>query len=634
VALRSSYATAAALLASIAAGIVASLAAGQDAQFDLLNYHLYNAFALLDGRIGFDLAPGSHQTFFNPLLDLPYYWLAVEWLPAHPRIVAAVQGIPYGLLIFLAFRINRRVFPARDGIGTLLAVIATALGVTAAATVSEIGTTMGDIPVAVLVLAGLSLLLRGEDFTGREAAIGDGAAGFLFGAAAGLKLVSAIFAPAAVVAILAVGGFRLRSWCRAGVFAAGAAIGFALAYGWWAWRMWTLTGSPAFPFFNAIFRSPWLPLTDFLDKRFLPRSLAQALFYPFWWVREQHGLVTELDFRDARLALAMVAVIVLAIAGAMTWRRGAARSANRTTLVFLVVFAVVGYVAWEAIFSILRYAVVLEVLGGTLIVAAVVAVAGARTQRRVLQALAAAAVLAGVFLWTAPLNWGRVPFGERTFAVDAPPLPPGSLVVLVGPALSWLLPFLDAPAMRAIGVNQTTVPGTTLYADATRLIAGREGPLVVLTSRSLSGDFVPLARQMGVAWDDVGCRPIASNITDEDSLCVTGAAAAAMPRAEPETGTLLARIVAFGPNPVDHGRPFNVQPGGQSAIWVRLDGPADPDYTLVLADTVLATVVDGNLLTAAVPDGLFAEPGALLLSIEAVRAGRRLRSSPVSFLVQ
>jgi hypothetical protein len=626
-ALRPSRGTAAALLASLAIGVAASLAVGQDVDFDLMNYHLYNAFALIDGRIGVDLAPGSHQTFFNPLLDLPYYFLAVEWLAAYPRVVAAVQGLAHGLLVFLAFRINRRVFRADDTAGTLLAVIATAIGVTGAATVSEIGTTMGDIPVAVLVLAGILLLLRGEESAGRGAVIGDGVAGLLFGAAAGLKLVGAIFAPAAVVAVLVVGAFRARALWRAGVFAGGAAIGFALTYGWWAWRMWTLTGSPAFPFFNRLFGSPWLPLTDFLDKRFLPRSAMQALFYPFWWIQKQHSLVTELDFRDPRLALAFVAIAGLAIAAA-TGRRRASQS---RPIVFLAVFAIVGYVAWEWIFSILRYAVVLEVLSGALIVAAITAAMGTFTRRRVLHAVAAGAVFVGVLAWTMPLNWGRVPFGSRTFAVDVAPLPPDSLVVLVGPALSWLLPFLDAPGMRAIGVNQTMAPGTTLYTQATRRIADHKGPLAVLTSRSLSGDFVPLARQMGVTWDDADCRPIASNITGEDSLCAKGIAT---PPAEAPVGSLPATIVAFGPNPVDHGRPFNVQPGGQSAIWVRLDRAADPDYRLVLADTALATVVDGNLLTAAVPDALFAAPGALPLTVEAIRNGRRFRSAPAAFIVQ
>jgi hypothetical protein len=36
-----------------------SLALGQDDNWDLRNYHLYNPFALVNGKIGLDLAPGQ-----------------------------------------------------------------------------------------------------------------------------------------------------------------------------------------------------------------------------------------------------------------------------------------------------------------------------------------------------------------------------------------------------------------------------------------------------------------------------------------------------------------------------------------------------------------------------------------------
>src|SRR5207244_919974 len=58
-----------------------ALALGQDDNWDLKNYHLYNAYALLNGRLGVDLAPGQWQSYFNPTLDLVYYGLMAA-LPA------------------------------------------------------------------------------------------------------------------------------------------------------------------------------------------------------------------------------------------------------------------------------------------------------------------------------------------------------------------------------------------------------------------------------------------------------------------------------------------------------------------------------------------------------------------------
>src|SRR5690606_8703572 len=47
-----------------------SLLRGQDANWDLRNYHLHNAWSWLHGRFALDLAPAQLQSYFIPLLDL------------------------------------------------------------------------------------------------------------------------------------------------------------------------------------------------------------------------------------------------------------------------------------------------------------------------------------------------------------------------------------------------------------------------------------------------------------------------------------------------------------------------------------------------------------------------------------
>jgi hypothetical protein len=93
-------------------------------------------------------------------------------------------------------------------------------------------------------------------------------------------------------------------------------------------------------------------------------------------------------------------------------------------------------------------------------------------------------------------------------------------------------------------------------------------------------------------------------------------------------------IVAFGPNRVIHGQPFNQQPSGESAIWVKLDRPAGQHYVLVLSGEHLPTVVKDNFLTAVVPSKLYSNAGSLPLLIEIIRYGRLARSKPVIFEVK
>jgi hypothetical protein len=61
--------------------------------WDLQNYHFYNGWAFVHGRLGWDLAPAQIQTLHNPLLDLPFYGtVAADWPPRR-----LTQGASFGL---------------------------------------------------------------------------------------------------------------------------------------------------------------------------------------------------------------------------------------------------------------------------------------------------------------------------------------------------------------------------------------------------------------------------------------------------------------------------------------------------------------------------------------------------------
>lgn len=47
------------------------------------------------------------QTYFNPLLDIPYYHAAFIHLVDRPRVVAFLMGLPFGLLAFATASIAR-----------------------------------------------------------------------------------------------------------------------------------------------------------------------------------------------------------------------------------------------------------------------------------------------------------------------------------------------------------------------------------------------------------------------------------------------------------------------------------------------------------------------------------------------
>src|SRR6185295_15458455 len=112
----------------------------------------------------------------------------------------------------------------------------------------------------------------------------------------------------------------------------------------------------------AVFQSRELAPMNIMDWQFLPRGMLDALAYPFYWLVGDNRS-SEYPFRDARFAVAMV-LIVLGIGRGLITRTDIFTRRDTQFLLFFVV----SYATWLAVFSIQRYAVVLELLCAPLIV--------------------------------------------------------------------------------------------------------------------------------------------------------------------------------------------------------------------------------------------------------------------------
>ncbi|MGA3399141.1 MAG: hypothetical protein ABSC95_07965 [Acetobacteraceae bacterium] len=506
-----------------------SLGQGQDRNWDLLNYHLYNAFSFVDGRFAHDLYPVGIQTYFSPLLDVPYYLLAVQLLPGLPRVVACLAGVPFGLLIVVVLRIARIALPAATPAEAWLAPIATAIGVSGTATWSEIGTTYGDIQVSALALAGL---LAPLSLLPRRATMRRGAwnramlvAGVLIGCAAGLKPTACILAPGALVALTLTAGGTRRAWTGAVVFCFGWAAGFALVYGWWGWLLYRRFGNPLFPLFNHVFASPWVPTDNGSDTRFMPRDAVQALFYPFFWLRGRAFVVAEVEVRDPRFALAYVAIAALAIGGLVRRVPGAHRRAGVTpqpVAVAICIFVAVSYVAWEVLFSILRYALGLEVLTGIIIIlglrAAVASGPAADFAARRLPVACAIVLVALVAVSSRP-GWGRLRhYGTSVFDIHAPAIPDDATIILAAKPIGFAAPFLRGKDIAFVGIAE--VPRAGLLRDEILRRVRHAAPALVLIDKP-PAYYAALLRSYGRQIDPAACQPVGNEFDRGLTLCGT-----------------------------------------------------------------------------------------------------------------
>lgn len=516
-----------------AGGGLVSVWLGQDANWDLKNYHIYNPWAFLHGRFGTDLFAAGLQTYFNPLLDLPYYFFAFNWFAHEPKAVAFLMGLPYGLLVFcLLYSAHvvladlRISLPYRMPVAVLLVVF----GVSGAATIPQVGTTFNEVQIAALIIAGVAILLSGlrdSAARGRHTIFW---AGLLFGLAAGLKLTAGIYAPAAVIGLFLVANQRREAFASAVIFSFAWGIGFVVTYGWWAYHLYSLTGNPMFPLFEGIFGTSWLGTGSWMDNQFKAKTATLAFLYPFSWIDSTARTVAEPIFSDPRFAVALLAFVVLAVMlclrhmGQPAFLGDSAKARMPRTSVFTLAFIVISYAIWLKMFSILRYAVSIEALLGLAI--GIILTVGARllqvriSERALL--VCAVVLLSGVALKTKYPEWGRSGYGDAVLKVQPVSLQPNSMLILLGSPNAYVLPDIakQNQGVQFVGITDDLLSARKfdMWKKLTQKVNSFNGPKYALVRAEETRRFAHLA-ELKLAVDESACQSFATNIDGYFKVC-------------------------------------------------------------------------------------------------------------------
>ena len=504
---------------------LASMLLGQDSNWDLRNYHLYNGYAVLNGRVGFDLAPAAFQTYFNPALDV-FYHLLNGALP--PRLAGFVMGALQGLNFIVLAAIARRLL---GGGQHRLALLLAGAGVLGSGFLSALGNTMGDNLTALPLLGGLYLVLRRWEALARAGAGTVAtmlAAGLLVGAASGLKLTNAVYAVALCLALLALPlDWRRRVWL-AFVFGVGVLGGIGVTAGWWFLTMWQTFGNPLFPQFNDLFRSPLALEQGVLDPHFRPRNLLENVLWPFisaFDTRRVSELGLKLMMWPA-LYLLLAALAATALARRFAGRAGAASPAASSAAssaapaldrraVFVLLFFVIGYVVWMRMFSIYRYLIPLELLAPLVFWLVWCRVTPAVAAARQWGAVVLALLVLSVF----PANtWGHAAWGARAYSAEVPALatPSASIVFLAhwDPPTGWITTFMPAPA-RIVSLGTGFPESDGWRQRIAQAIAERPGPhYLLLNAANNEKDGtrrrkLAAAQWLGMTDDAAGCGKLA-----------------------------------------------------------------------------------------------------------------------------
>ena len=503
----------------ILAGIV-SLALGQDTNWDLYNYHLYNPYALLNGKLALDLAPAGVQSYLNPLLDVPYY-VATRYLPA--PLIGFAMGWLHGLVFVLVLGIASHVLvdlPAGDR--SRVPLLVALAGCLTANFLSELGNTMGDNTTALLGLAAVLAVVAHWNrlaTSTRSAVRTCAAAGSLAGLAAGLKLTNAIYALALAAALLSVP----LPWSRRAqfvvVYGFGAVLGVALTGGWWFVEMYRTFGNPLFPQFGNLFPNSLATPVAVYDTQWGPRGLGEALLWPFVSALDAKR-VGQLPLHQAIWPVTYVLLAAWVVVRLAAKMRGDRVLPLEPRARFVLVFVVVGYVAWMALFNIYRYLVTIEVLAPLLVFVLLGQLLHYEAARRAaLWSLTAATLLV---LIGGVRTWGHERWHYRAFRAEVPALadPSRTTAVILArdPPLAWLATLFPHDVAFA-GVGGGLLETRAYDARVREIVAARGGLAFAILegrrdalaeNRSIAAKAAAAYAAHGFALDPDSCSPFAA----------------------------------------------------------------------------------------------------------------------------
>lgn len=442
---------------SIFLGGLLALHVGQDISWDLQNYHFYNPHAFITNQPLTAVAPDSPVTYANPLSDLPSY-LLIRHLS--PQTAGFLLGMIQGINIWLVFEIAYLVLRKKIDKRRLRAAVAMSVALVScfgAVTFSEFGGTMTDNLTSIFVLLGVFLLLHSMQSKRRADQLRI-AAYISVGVAVGLKLTNSMY----MIGLLASGLAIASNWRLRGkqffINVLAVLAGMLAISGFWYWKLWSAFGSPLFPFYNTVFRSPYYSAVDFVDTRWIPKSVLHVLLEPFYFVSSNSLVAAENVFRDGRLLMALVLLLLVGVVYAVgRWRKWTTIQIPRETVV-LGVFFIASYVVWVSKFGYYRYFLVGELVAVVVIAVAVYTL----IPKAKLATIVLGVLLCTLLLTTKPLNWGRISWQPTWFGLTEASfveLDGATVFVANQPTASFVIPYFpDSSRTVMIGDGANIIP--------------------------------------------------------------------------------------------------------------------------------------------------------------------------------
>lgn len=277
---------------------------GQDVSWDLHNYHLYIPVTLFEGSFAKDFAPAGIQSFFNPLLSLPPYFIhriadssSLSFLLG--LFLASFQGLCGPLIFFISKKLLKA--------SSLISFICSLIGITSSFFLSEAGTSFGDLTLSVLLLFSVLLCCNSLNREFKKKVRNLIFAWGILGASCGIKFISIFILP--LIFCLSIASIQNAKEIgnNQKFIKLSRIIIFPTFIGYFVFGLpgfilaWLGTSKPFFPLFSFIFGdSPYFLVDNHGDKRFVARTISDFILAPLKDFNSEKPLRGEIPYKDPR----------------------------------------------------------------------------------------------------------------------------------------------------------------------------------------------------------------------------------------------------------------------------------------------------------------------------------------------
>jgi hypothetical protein len=396
---------------------------GKDMASDTLSYHLYAGFSAVHDRFAQDYFPAGPQSYFNPYIYVPLYYLVSSGLSSLE--ISSVLALVHSVMLWLTYELAVIVCPWDDRHKRLMfGLCAIAFALINPILLQQIGSTFADITTGELVLGGWLLLALAVRTASTSRVI---CAGLLCGIATGLKLTNALHAISGF-AILIMLPLSLTGRIRQGLaYGISLGLGFLVIVAPWSYRLEQRFGNPLFPLMNNVFHSPEFTAESSRAFRFIPESVAEALWRPFAMIDPVTMVHEEPRAPDPRYAVLLI--LIAALLCRWLWQRRAALSiqpmisadaASARTLAAIGCGFAVDWVIWLSGSGNSRYFLPMSSVAAVIVVALLFRLFAMQPKARN-YILAGILGVQGVQLWMgADYRWNQTPWDDHWINIAVP----------------------------------------------------------------------------------------------------------------------------------------------------------------------------------------------------------------------